>query len=233
MNKRYNEEALDLAIKHAGQSMLKETGWEHLENEAGQHIFSKEFENKMRRLVSIEKRKLRARKALKIAVRVAAAIVVVLIVSTAVIFSSEALRVQFLSMFYQKNERSIDIDFSETGKHGEPLEIIEPEYIPEGYTLQKLDIMPGNMGGISIYSNKSGNEFQVMQDNGTPSITIDNEGAKTYEKYIDGIKILVIENNVKKFNHVLFNKGTATFSIFGKIDVSELIKMAESLIKQK
>jgi hypothetical protein len=226
VSKSYNEEALNLAIKHAGHDIFKEIGSEASINPDTEYNFSDEFEKKMQRLIVREKRKRVTGKALKILGRVAAALLILLVVSTVVIFSSEALRLEFINIFFHQEKVSTNIDFSKTDTTEIPEGVVVPSYIPEGYRLKEIQ----NIGEqkTSIYENQSGDLFRINQYKDSASVKIDNEGEKLNEVDLYGTKALVTEGKVNK---IVFSKDKYIFMIEGKIEVSEIIKIAESIIK--
>jgi hypothetical protein len=127
---------------------------------------------------------------------------------------------------FEKDSYLLDVkeDFGPLGES--VLFRIRDWVLAEGYYLESTQ-QTGNVN-ISCYKNSSGISIRINQWKTTPSITINNEGAKTYETDLDGTKVLVIED---KINIVVFSMDTNVFSIEGKIGVSELLKVAESIIR--
>lgn len=222
MGRSYYDDVLDVAIRHAGHDILKE---KTAQSFSGETHFSQEFERKMKSIISAEKRKRSTSKTLRVASKAAAALLVLVVVSTMVIFSSEALRVKVMNMFYSIGGDSAEVQFYDDNNIPEGM--IMPEYIPEGYRLTKAEKV-GSMYN-SEYQNSDGNTIYISEQNEGANPTLDKDVA-AYPTEIKGRPGFVCIND-NQMNIVVFNYASHDFIISGKIDVSELTKIAESMIK--
>jgi hypothetical protein len=225
LGRDYYDDVLNVAIKYAGHDLLKESG---AAGNSGDAHFSREFEKTMKSLIGAERRKRGASKALKAAARVAAALLILAVVSTAVIFSSEALRTKVLNMFYSVGSDNASVESVEVDENNIPVDMVVPGYMPSGYDMSPKIVKTGGIY-TSKYVNSDNNTITLVQKDSSINATVDSDGVTAYATNIKGVEAFVSENVEK--NIVLFNYGTKGFLISGKIDVSELVKIAESIIE--
>lgn len=226
MKKQYNEELTDLAIKHAGHEILEEIAQETPPNADGMRL-SNDFEKRMQRIIKGDLRKRRVSRALKVTAKVAAIIMVFLVISTVVVFSSEALRSTVFNLFYETGGVSTEIDFSDADSSGLPEGLVMPGYIPAGYKL--VDATKNGTMYTSILKNSAGDIIIIEQGKVNAHLSADSEGEDTYETEFMGEKIYVIES--EEINMVFFNSSLYGFTISGDIKTSELLAIAESILK--
>lgn len=234
MKRSYSDDMLDLAIKHAGHDILAEIAHEMPSDEEIKESikYSDEFEKRIKKIIGMDFRRRRLSKVIRVVTKVAVIILVFLIVSTAVIFSSEALRIKVMNLFYQTGEKSTEIEITDNEEIENILEgLVVPSYIPEGYELEEK-----NRIGIiynSIYKNSNNDMIKIEQINGSGNTTADTEKKPSYETEIMGHKIFVTEckgSEGKRKNLLVFNNDLFRFSISGNINISELLKIAESML---
>ncbi|MGE5494288.1 MAG: DUF4367 domain-containing protein [Burkholderiales bacterium] len=224
MYRGYYDDLVDVAIKHAGHDILKEAS---MTMDAGEARFSDDFEKRMQKIIGAENRKERRSKALRAAARIAAALLVLVVISTAVIFSSEALRTEVMNMFSSIGRDSADVEFYEVGENDIPAGMIVPRYLPAGYKLVEAE--KNGEFFTSRYEDSSGNMLRIMQQSQNTSAIVDSDGKDAYETEIKGEKAFVSEN--EEGNLIIFNYRSYVFSVLGKTDVSELKKVAESIME--
>ena len=226
MTQKYRNEIFNIAIKHAGHDILEEISEETPVSDG--LSFSDKFERKMEEIVRKEARRRRVLSALKITAKVAAVILVVLIVSTGVVFSSEALRLKVMNLFYESDEISTEIDFSGIEPGDIPEGMVLPGYMPEGYVLTEVEKTESGLY-TSIYTNSSDNIIKIEQGNFVAHFSADNENEDAYQAEFMGTEIYVVEHD--EMNMVFFNGNYYSFSIWGNIEISELLAIAESVLK--
>jgi hypothetical protein len=195
---------------------------------SGEARFSERFEKSMVRIIGAEARRHRASKAIKIATRIAAVLLILLFVSTAVIFSSEALRTKVYNMFANIGEDSVDIGSYEVPPGGIPEGMIMPRYIPEGFNLKEAKKIV-DMKFTSNYYDSYGNRISVKQRKAGASIVIDNDG-NAYETEISGVKAIAAENDDNIIIAFVYKEYAFVLTGYGEIELSELIRMAESIL---
>jgi hypothetical protein len=220
----YNDEVFDITIKHAGREVLRDI-YKEAEALNKTHL-SEDLDRRIKRLIKGSARKKRVSRILKVSTRVAAVLVLFIIISTAVFFSSEAMRVKVMNLFTEKAEGHVDLQFFEI-EDGLPKGMIVPEYIPKGFTLKKA--YKNSSWFISEYQNSSNNVIRVQQGSYLTSVTVDDDGLGSYETDIMGKKAYVAVN--KAVNSIYFNSNSYGFVIYTDMDPSELIKIAESILR--
>ncbi len=224
MYRGYYDDLVDVAIKHAGHDILKEASGIL---DAGEARFSESFEKTMQKLIGAENRKISKSKALRGAAKIVAALLVLVVISTAVIFSSEALRTKVMNMFSSIGSDSADVEFYEVDGNDIPAGMIVPGYLPDGYKLAGAE-KSGNVFN-SRYEDTGGNILRIVQQSQCASAVVDSDGYDAYETEIKGEKAFVSEND--EGNLIIFNYGSYVFAVSGTMDVCELKKVAGSIIK--
>ena len=206
------------------------------DEELGNISFSDEFEEKMRKL--IEKQKKFYYYWVNTAGKRAAAIIAALFVGlTAVTFGVKAIREPFLRFIVETFEKFSSIIFmNDDDNSGQSsvsadadfeFEAIEPQYIPEGFILDSKN------EDIVIYQEMYFNADKTQSINYIQTLTndtilqVDTENT-TYDKITinDCEGIAYSKNGI---NTVMFNTKTYVFSIYGTINMEEIIKIAESI----
>lgn len=107
--------------------------------------------------------------------------------------------------------------------------LIEPKYIPGGYEEIGREDAAG-MGTYIYYQNDKNEEIEYMQmvaDGLT--VTLDTERAITKDMEIHGIKVEYFTN--KDVSYVYWTERNCYYSLTGRIEEQELIRMAETVIK--
>jgi hypothetical protein len=222
LGRNYYDDVIDLAIKHAGHDILREE-----KGASGEARFSDGFEKRMKSIIDAEKRKQGASQAMKAAVKIAVALLIVVVISTAVIFSSEALRSRVMNLFYNIGSKSADVEFYEVDGNDIPEGMVIPGYMPQGYKLAEAT----KLGLIykSIYENSGGDTISILQKSAGSNLTVNSEDAETYEVEIKNINAFVSE--IEGINYIFFSYDSYDYTLFGKIEVSELKGIAESIIE--
>lgn len=188
--------------------------------------FSKDFERKMNKLLSQQK------KAYyyfinSVGKRVAIIFLALLLCLSVTTFSVKALREPVLKFITQIFNTHTDVTITdETYPWAIELEKTQPQYIPEGFEItidedyeEACRIVYKNPQGISInYS---------QQINGNSSVGVDTEGVEFESVYINSLEGIMYKN--KGENQIIFGNAEYYFFLRGKVPMEELIKMAESI----
>ena len=160
---------------------------------------------------------------LKVTARIAAVFLVFLIVSTAVICSSEALRIKVANLIYSVGEGNTAISFIDADPGDLPEDMIVPGYIPDGYRL--TDAYQDGPRVVSQYQDAAGNIIMIEQNVPNPQIVVSKNSC---EVEIAGRKGFV--TTTEGYNTVICNNDMHCYFISGTIDASELLVIAESFM---
>lgn len=221
---RYNDEMVDIAIKYAGYEMLADAAC--VSADACSDT-SAQFDSRIEALIRRKTAGRHAKTALKIAARVAAILAIVIVISTAVICSSEALRVQVMNMLYVEKEDFTEIHFSDAQGVQTPEGMVVPEFIPYGFTLIEVQDEGEGIMIMSLYENEAGDMIRIQQLPVSSSIGVDNDNA--YETQIAGRTVYVSESEQE--NIVVFSNDWNCFIINGMAPVNDLLAMTESMLE--
>lgn len=196
------------------------------------HVFSKSFERKMKKLIKQQKRSSFTNKIIFYSKRTAIVFLIILASLFTVTMSSEALRTRLyelvirvyedLTSFVFSNKENIEI---------KNLKIKEPGYIPEGF--KEVDRVDNFM---IAYENEKGIRIEyISTEIDTNSIILDTEDAKVKEIFINGYKAKYIEKET--FLQVFWNDNNFIYLL--NVDYQNnndlelykniLLKMAKSI----
>lgn len=194
------------------------------------HKFSRRFKRKMTALLKNERRTPTMRIVVKQMKTVAAVFIIILSIALGTVMSVEAYRIRFFEFITTVWEEltSIVISSEENADH-DTLIPIEPTYIPNGYTVieQENTVYQSTI----IYADIDGSEIYYAQKLATQSEFIfDTENVEPNEFLIDTQIVHVISN--KGINQLYWIDNFYVYSFISRIDDSELLKMAESIIKK-
>lgn len=120
---------------------------------------------------------------------------------------------------------------------GEELDFKEKDwilnYIPQNYTIKSYEKL-GNSINI-VYENPQGNKirFSYTPEKNSTNISIDNENHKMEKRRILNENASFLTAKTNKFdNGIIWNRDRYVFELWGKNDIDELKKIAESLSKK-
>ncbi|MCC0784078.1 DUF4367 domain-containing protein [Clostridioides sp. ES-S-0108-01] len=196
------------------------------------HVFSKSFERKMKKLIKQQKRSSFTSKIIFYSKRTSIIFLIVLASLFTVTMSSEALRTRLyelvirvyedLTSFVFSNKENIEI---------KNLKIKEPGYIPEGFKeVGRVDNF------MIVYENEKGIRIEYTSTEiDTNSIILDTEDAKVKDIFINGYKAKYIEKET--FLQVFWNDNNFIYLL--NVDYQNnkdlelykniLLKMAKSI----
>jgi len=163
-----------------------------------------------------------------------AAIILLIIIAgiSTLIFTVEAIRVRVFNFFIERNERYTEIRIEEENNIKTPEldweNYYQPTYMPEGYYFESEE--DGGLIKILNYSDGK-NQIIITQTNNSAGIQIDTEDATTEKININGNEGFLI---IKEDRSMIFwHNEERSFTITGNIKKEEIIKIAESIEKNK
>src|SRR6056297_21110 len=163
-----------------------------------------------------------------------AAIILLIIIAgiSTLIFTVEAIRVRVFNFFIERNERYTEIRIEEENNIKTPEldweNYYQPTYMPEGYYFESEE--DGGLIKMLNYSDGK-NQIIITQTNNSAGIQIDTEDATTEKININGNEGFLI---IKEDRSMIFwHNEERSFTITGNIKKEEIIKIAESIEKNK
>ena len=195
------------------------------------HKFSRRFERKMRELIKYERRTPWERKffrGMKIAF---AALAVILVLAFSSAMSVKASRLSIIEFFVEVFEELTSYSMKDEKQTGEVITPIESTYIPDGYKLIQRTKTYSDY--FIAYENAVGDRIHYKQITMGDAVYLwDTEHSDTRETVVDGYVVRIIEEET--MYTVYWNDGEYTYRLIGQkeIELSELLKMARSVMKQ-
>ncbi len=193
--------------------------------------FSEEFERKMQKLIDRQK-KFYFNWFNTVGKRVAAIILVILLSFTTITFSVRALREPIIRFIVETFEKFSSVVFVNDKSEEDVIidaefEIIEPQYIPKGYTLDSNFNYDTGYQAVYVSDDKLTN-IMYMQILNDESIVQANTENVSYENMLINNTSGIYYTN-KGTNTLILNTERYVFTIESTINKDELIKIAESI----
>ncbi|HBF5457062.1 TPA: DUF4367 domain-containing protein [Clostridioides difficile] len=153
-------------------------------NDELNHVFSKGFERKMKKLIKQQKRSSLTNKLIFYSKRTAIVFLIVLASLFTITMSSEALRSRFFELVIRVYEDLTSFVFSTNEEDNLSLKNKESEYIPKGFKeVDRVDDF------VITYKNDENIEIQYVTDKiSSNSIILDTENAKVKDIFVNGYK---------------------------------------------
>lgn len=195
------------------------------------HEFSRAFEEKISLLFAQQKRKQRNKMIRKAASRAAVAVLVLLMVFTATIYSVDAFRVEVLNFLRNSDIVSNTIRLSGDEADYKGFEklirgMYLPSYIPPGYFIDS--IYGSNENYRVFYLNDNEQELVLTKITEATTIGIDNEHT-TLEHITVNKEEALLYLHESGYVNLLFKFDSQAFMISGYIEKNDAIKMAENM----
>lgn len=195
------------------------------------HHFSGRFNRKMRALLRYERRTPRMRKFVSRMKAAAAIFAVVLSLTVGALMSVEACRTRIIEIMTRvlSDATSLHISVDDGAPSDRVLSPISPTYVPEGYHVVEEET--NDMTHIIIYADGEGMEFVYKQD----LLSASGYLFDTEDAYIEKVMIESQEVNLilsKGFYQIYWYDNNYLYSLLGKVEKNEILKMAESIIVQ-
>lgn len=195
------------------------------------HKFSKDFEKKMDKLIKEEKRTPLMRSFVVYGKRAAAIFLIIAAISFTTTMSVEAYRVRFFEVITEVWDEFTSIVFkSEEEINDEKLVAVNPEYIPEGFSIVEEEL--SDYINLIVYTNS--NNIEIIYEQSLISdgeIILDTEGVEVKTTDIENHEISYFSN--KGVNQVYWNDDNYTYAFISSIDIEELFKITKSILKNK
>lgn len=196
------------------------------------HKFSRRFERKMRALIKYERRTPRERKFyhnLKLGFAIVAMVLLVMFGS---VMSVKAYRSCVVEFFVQIFEDLTAYSVKEEKPEGVKVVPVEPDYVPEGYTVTRS--VTNYSEHFVWYENSLGDEIHYNQAViGATGRYWDTEVSVTTEAKLRKQTVNIVEeNNVRT---IYWKDKEYVYSILGtgNLELEELLKMARSVMKKR
>lgn len=195
------------------------------------HEFSKDFEDKMNKLIREGKQTPFRRTFTRYGRRAAAMLIIALSASFLVTMSVEAYRDKFFQVITKVRKEFTSVRFeSEDGRGDRILEPVNPGYIPKGFTI--LEQETDDYVNMIIYSNANDEEIIYRQILISNSETLfDTEGVEVKTMEINKQDINFFTN--KGVSQIYWNDDSDMYMLISTIEQDELIKVAKSVIENK
>lgn len=138
------------------------------------------------------------------------------------------------SKYTEKDSDSNPLKFEEIQKQC-PYQIKSPEYIPDGYKLDSIELRDMENGIVivkQILSDKEKNFILITQKNNIDSAKghgYDTDDTVVSEALVNNIPAIIMEREKNNFVSLLWNDSYLSYRISGKSTPDEIIKIAESL----
>lgn len=224
-----NKSLMEAYYKHIGEAHISNIikDLDNKKDEIENIEISKPFHNNMMAVINLkkkeEKRKKRIKQLRRISSRAAIVILILIMASTIVTISVEAVRVKVFNWLIESKDKYTEVkveEETEVEKEGYYL----PAYLPEGFILSSNQ----EVNSMRIIHFSKGDEvIKFVQAQNESSFQLNSEGALKSEVLINESKGMLIINN--EIITVFWNINEMSFSLNGRIDKDELIKIAESL----
>ncbi|MBN2285978.1 MAG: DUF4367 domain-containing protein [Tissierellales bacterium] len=188
------------------------------------------FYNYVKKRRKDEKRKKMLTDFRRFSQKAAVIVLVILTAMSAVIFSVEAIRVRVLNFFMEKNEKYTEVRIDSNNGKLTPVQdwdsYYSPEYLPEGYFFSEAS----DGGLIKVLEYTDGvNQIVITQGGSDSGIQLDTEDAVVTEVTIDGNEgLLVIKDD---WTMLFWHNDDSSFTIYGRINEEEIIKISENIKK--
>lgn len=193
------------------------------------HNFSRKFQKKMNKLIKKEKRSPFIESFISYGKRAGVVLFIVISVAFATTMSVEAYRVRFFEVITRVWEEFTSITFkSEKEIIDRKLIAINPDYIPEGFSILEEDV--NDYVNTVIYENESNEEIiyeQSLISNG--EIIFDTEDVEVETMNIENQTINFFTN--KGVSQIYWNDDLYIYTLNSAIDIEETLKMAKSILE--
>lgn len=192
-----------------------------------QHHFSRHFRRKMRALCRYERQSPRMRQFVHRAKTAAVACAVIIVVLMSAVMSVEAARKQFFKVMIRVYEQLTEVRVNEPKNIPQILTLCKPEYVPKWYVLEEQEVYYDMFYDV-YYVNEDENRINYSQQILGGTNIFDTEDAYTDTRMIGGREVHIIEKN--GFSQVYWYDDGLFYTLDGKIELRELVKMAKSVI---
>lgn len=230
------------ALENAFEKILSSAAQEVAENEAEEmkaeaekykdYEFSKEHNQKMKKLFAAERKKKLAKKMSVRSKKAACIVLAVLLVSGTVVFNADALKIKFLNYIFDPEAPGTEINFGY--KKGETFNdgYIDLEYIPNGFRTASQSFAQYQITYEFKNENKTKTIFvSVAENNENYNLGLDTEDGSIKEYELNGHEAVLTTS--KNANSIVWYNGECVFSVTSELSQAEIIKIAENFVEKK
>ncbi len=238
LNNMIIENMINLAAKECLQKEINEF---NDVSDMEKHTFSPAFEKKMEKLFKIKPKKLTVKSIMSVTKKVAVVVMIVISLTFAGLMSVKAFRAEVYRIVTEIYEKYIDIFFksddeSTKSQVNKIEETYLPSYIPDKY--ERSNLIISFIKVMAEYINSNGNMIfydQGLISDGGPSIDGENYSIKNIKiNDINGSLYIYNEETLDNNRYfIIWYDEKYYYTLSGNIELSELLKMAESLQKEK
>ena len=187
--------------------------------------FSEQHKEKMKKIFDREKKKIWIRKFGKSMQRVAAGLLVVILVSGVAVMSVSAWRVKFLNFIFDTKQTNTEITTNEdTNQATYNTDLFSLHYIPEGFSLEKQMIAEDL---TYLKFSDSVNDFIISITPLEGKVSLDTENAYCEKININDNEALYSETDTE--NILVIENREEIISIKSSLKRDEIIKIAQNL----
>jgi hypothetical protein len=196
------------------------------------YSFSPEFELRIKKLFTKDRRKDFIKTISLYSRRVASVLIIVLGLLFGTLLFNAEVRAAVGNVLVEWYEKFTSFTFRDD-------EIIDEKkdwtlkYLPEGYIQENYQVL-GRITSIE-YRNNQGEKirFTYVPEGSATNISVDNENHQISNYVILGNEAFSITALDDKFdNGLIWNMDGHTFDLWGKVSIDELIKIAESIVEK-
>jgi len=224
-DKQSLDKTTDDILTYAAMLADREIG-EKLDEPDEEIVFSKEHEDKMKRLFRKEWRKQSAKIFSKYAQRAACVLLVVIIGSGVAIYSVEAWRIKFLNFVLEIGQPNTDFNFSDNGGSSYSDDDITLEYVPMGF---EMTDSYSTRQKVFLTFTSGEKYFQIVISDINSNSSIDTENGTIEKADVNGYEAVYTTN--KNINALIWHNNELVFRIAGNIPKEEILKIAENIKK--
>lgn len=199
---------------------------EKLEEPDEEIVFSKEHQNKMKRIFRKERQKEFLKVFSKHAQRAACILLVLIIGSGIAIYSVEAWRIKILNFVLEIGQPNTDFNFSDNGGSSYSDDDITLEYVPMGFEM--TNSYSTRQKVFLTFTNGEKYFHIVITDIDTNS-SIDTENGTMDKTEVNGFEAIYTTNH--NINAIIWHNNELVFRISGNILKEEILKIAENIKK--
>lgn len=197
------------------------------------YSFSPEFETRMGKLLTKDRRKDHVKKTMYYSRKVASIVIIVLGLLFGSLLLNTEVRATVGKVLVEWYEKFTTFSFRDDVVIDENKDWIL-SYIPEEYSQKNYEVL-GRIKNIE-YVNIQGDKirFTYVPDNSITNISVDNENHEIDTFILLGNKAYsIIATNNEFDNGIIWNMEGYTFDLWGKLPIDELEKIAESIVENK
>lgn len=224
MRKRLDDDFLYEKLPEAERKLVEE-----LPADQSEHRFSFGFRRKMHLLLG---RKLERERRAPISLqrRVLLTSALLLLLSFGILMTSDANQARLSKVVVRTLRKYTEIWIQKGAGDYQALEATEPSYVPKGYVASAQET--SDFRHVIYYMNFEGNTLIYSQRLLTGGFrSLNTEDAEVKSEFVDGWKVLLSEKDEKIT--IYWYDDLHSYLLCGKIEKEELLRMAESIIKNK